>query len=244
METHPLVSICVISYQRSGYLYRTLKCLREYTKYPNINIIVSDDGSEDIDKIKKVCELNQVDNLLLNPHKGFGDNCNTGMKVANGEYILFIEGDWELLPHCGDYIEECLEGFERYKQLGMIRLNHWRDCDIDIVLRNDKASILQLKPAGMIYVYSSSPHIKRKTFHEEIGYFEGGRTAGDEETLMAESFNKQDKIKIGFTRNCFKHIGHFSIACCASGNKWDSKHTPNIVPIHFDVKEFRKLGLL
>ncbi len=244
METHPLISICVISYQRSGYLYRTLKCLREHTKYPNIELIVSDDGSEDTDKITEVCKLNQVDNLLLNPHKGFGDNCNTGMKAANGEYILFVEGDWELLPHCGDYIQECLAAFGRHETLGMIRLQHWRDTDIDRIFTTDKLPILTLKPAGMIYVYTSSPHIKRKSFHEEVGYFEEGRSAGDCETILAERFNKQKKIKIGFLKKVFKHIGHFSVGKCASGSVWDPNHTPNIIPMDFDAEEFRKLGLL
>lgn len=242
--SNPLISICVISYERSGYLYRTLKCLREYTKYSNINIIVSDDGSEDIDKIKEVCELNQVDNLLLNPHKGFGDNCNAGMKVANGEYILFVEGDWELLPHCGTYIEECLEAFKKYENLGMIRLQHWRDTDLDQILMLDKLCIIQIKPAAMIYVYSSSPHIKRKNFHKEIGYFEEGRSAGDCETILAKRFNKQDKVKIGFLKKAFKHIGHFSIAQCASGSAWNLNHTPNTIPMNFNIEEFRKLGLL
>lgn len=241
---NPLISICVISYERSGYLYRTLKCLCEYTTYSNIELIVSDDGSEDIDKIKEVCELNRISSLLLNPHKGFGDNCNAGMKAANGEYILFVEGDWELLPSCGTYIEECLEAFKKYKQIGMIRLNHWRDCSLDLILPMDKLSIIQLKPAAMIYVYSSSPHIKRKSFHEKIVYFEEGRTAGDCETIMAEAFNKQDKIKIGFLKKVFKHIGHFSVGKCASGNVWDPNHTPNTVPIDFNTEEFRKLGLL
>lgn len=242
--SNPLISICVISYERSGYLYRTLKCLREHTKYPNIELIVSDDGSEDTDKIIEVCELNQVDNLLLNPHKGFGDNCNAGMKAANGEYILFVEGDWELLLSCGTYIEECLEAFKKYKNLGMIRLQHWRDCGLDQILMLNKLCIIQIKPAAMIYVYSSSPHLKKRSFHEKVGYFEEGRSAGDCETLMAEAFNKQNEIKIGFLKKVFKHIGHFSAAKCASGSVWDSSHTPNTIPMNFDVEEFRKLGLL
>ncbi len=242
--SHPLISVAIATWNRTGYLYHTINCIRKYTTYPNIEIIVSDDGSEDVSVLKRVCKKLDVDQLILNEHGGMGANFNAAVRACKGDYILHLEDDWELMPTCGDYIQECLAAFDKHETLGMIRLQHWRDCNIDQIFTTDRLPILTLKPAGMIYVYSSSPHIKRISFHEKVGYFEEGRTAGDTETIMAEVFNKQNKVKIGFLKKCFLHTGHFSVAKCASGDIWDENHTPNKIPIHYDNKEFRKMGLL
>ena len=241
---NPLISVAIATYDRTGYLYHTINCIRKYTTYPNIEIVVSDDGSDDIPLLKRVCKKLEVDQLVLNDHSGMGANFNAAVKACKGNYILHMEDDWELIPMCLDYIQDCLAAFDKHETLGMIRLQHWRDCDIDRIFTTDRLPILTLKPAGMIYVYTSSPHMKRRSFHEKVGYFEEGRTAGDTETLMAKAFNKQDKIKIGFLKKCFVHTGHFSVAKCASGDVWDENHTPNKIPMVYDNKEFRKLGLI
>lgn len=240
----PLISIAIATWNRTGYLYHTINCIRKYTTYPNIEIVVSDDGSEDISLLKKVCRKLKVDQLILNNHGGMGSNFNAAIRACKGDYILHMEDDWELMPVCNDYIQECLEAFDKHETLGMIRLQHWRDTDIDQIFATDKLSILTLKPAGMIYVYTSSPHIKRRSFHEKVGYFEEGRTAGDTETIMAEVFNKQNEVKIGFLKKCFVHTGKKSVAKCASGDTWPDSHTLDTIPMIYDNKDFRKLGLL
>ncbi len=244
LNQNPLISVAIATWNRTGYLYHTINCLRKYTTYLNLEIIVSDDGSDDIPLLKKVCKKLKVDQLILNEHGGMGANFNAAVRACKGDYILHTEDDWALLPTCSDYIQECLEAFDKHETLGMIRLQHWRDCDIDRIFTTNRLPILTLKPASMIYVYSSSPHLKRKSYHKEIGYFEEGRNAGDTETLAAEAFNRQDKVKIGFLKKCFVHTGHFSVGCCASGNVWDEAHTPDTIPMVYDNKEFRKLGLL
>ena len=105
-NVHPLVSICVITYNSSKYVIETLESAKNQS-YPNIELVITDDGSTDntADVCKKwVAENRQFfKNVveLYNPsNSGVSANCNKGISVCNGEWIKLIAGDDILLIDC------------------------------------------------------------------------------------------------------------------------------------------------
>ena len=92
--TKPLVSIVVTSYNHAEYLDQRMKSLLLQT-YGNLEIIVVDDHSTDgsaevFDKYRK---YPHVYITILAENGGYARACNYGVKISNGDYIMFAECD-------------------------------------------------------------------------------------------------------------------------------------------------------
>lgn len=92
------ISIIVPVYNVAQYLQRCIDSLIEQT-YRNIEIILVNDGSTD--SSLEICERNaRIDSRIRIINKingGLSDARNCGLKVATGDYVLFVDSD--------DYIE-------------------------------------------------------------------------------------------------------------------------------------------
>lgn len=88
----PLVSIIVPTYNVEKYVEECLDSLLNQT-YQNIEIIVLDDASTDatLYLLKKYAILIKL--IENKSNKGQGTRRNEGIKIARGEYILFIDAD-------------------------------------------------------------------------------------------------------------------------------------------------------
>ena len=86
------ISIIVPVYKVEHELDRCVKSLLGQT-YKNIEIILVDDGSPDC--CPKMCdEFARKDNRVKVVHKrngGLSDARNAGLKVASGEYVLYVD---------------------------------------------------------------------------------------------------------------------------------------------------------
>lgn len=93
-EQLPVVSIIVPIYNVEKYLNRCLNTIINQT-YSNLEIILVDDGSPDNCPI--ICdEWAKKDKRIKVIHKlnqGLGMARNSGLKIATGEYVLFIDSD-------------------------------------------------------------------------------------------------------------------------------------------------------
>ena len=105
-ETFRLVSVCVITYNSSKTILETLDSICAQT-YPHLELIVSDDCSTDntVELCRDWMNANKErfvsDQLIVREQNGgVGNNLNTGMAAAKGEWIKFIAGDDLLLPNC------------------------------------------------------------------------------------------------------------------------------------------------
>lgn len=114
------ISIIVPVYKVERELDRCVKSLLGQT-YQNIEIILVDDGSPDC--CPEMCdEFARQDNRVKVVHKkngGLSDARNAGLKVASGEYILYVDSD--------DYID--IDSCERFMKA---RNNE----NIDIIVGN------------------------------------------------------------------------------------------------------------
>ena len=100
----PLVSICVPTYHHVNFIGEALRSALEQD-YPNLEIIVADDGSTDgtatiiHDYAKK--HPGHIVALPSRPNQGIPGivtNYNRALKACHGKYIAFIEGDDLYLP--------------------------------------------------------------------------------------------------------------------------------------------------
>lgn len=103
---NPLVSIIVITYNSAKFVLETLESAKAQT-YQNIELIISDDGSQD--ETVELCEKWLAKNkdrfidsqiITVEQNSGIPANCNRGVKASKGEWIKLIAGDDVLLGDC------------------------------------------------------------------------------------------------------------------------------------------------
>lgn len=100
MNNTNLVSVLVLSYNNLQYLNECLKSILEQD-YPYIEIVVSDDFSNNFnkDKIEQYIESNKKDNLvsyIINQNScnlGTVKNLNSAIKLASGNYFINMACD-------------------------------------------------------------------------------------------------------------------------------------------------------
>ena len=89
-----LISVIIPIYNVEEYLERCINSVINQT-YKNIEIILVDDGSSD--RCGMICDkYAEKENRIKVLHKkngGLSDARNSGIEVANGEYITFIDSD-------------------------------------------------------------------------------------------------------------------------------------------------------
>ena len=91
---HSLVSVIVPVYNVEKYLQRCIDSIVNQS-YKNLEIIIVDDGSTD--SSGKLCdEISKTDKRIKVIHQqnqGLGAARNSGLKIATGEFISFIDSD-------------------------------------------------------------------------------------------------------------------------------------------------------
>ena len=134
-----LISIIVPVYNVESYLSKCLESIINQT-YKNIEIILIDDGSTD--DSGKICdEYAAKDNRINIIHKtngGVSDARNSGLEIAQGEYIGFVDSD--------DYIE-----LDMYETLLNFLLNN----NLDVVM----CSSYKVKNKNIIKCKDFKPYI-------------------------------------------------------------------------------------
>lgn len=98
-EDNPLVSIIVITYNSAKFVLETLESAKAQS-YQNIELIVSDDCSQDntVEVCKNWIEENdgrfvRTELITVEKNSGIPANCNRGVKAAKGEWVKLIAGD-------------------------------------------------------------------------------------------------------------------------------------------------------
>lgn len=115
----PLVSICIPTYNGEAFIEETIKSAIAQT-YPNIELIVSDDGSTDrtIAIAQSFQSQTAADfRIILHRNYGLSQNWNFCIKQAKGEYIKFLFQDDLLAPEC---IEKMVALAQQNPQIGMV----------------------------------------------------------------------------------------------------------------------------
>lgn len=101
----PLISVIVPIYNVEKYLQECVESICSQT-YKNLEIILVDDGSTD--NCGKICdELKERDSRIKVIHKknaGQGLARNSGIEIARGEYLGFVDSDDLIFPQMYEYL--------------------------------------------------------------------------------------------------------------------------------------------
>ncbi len=100
MNDQPLVSIIIPSYNHAQYIATAIDSVLAQT-YPNIELIVIDDGSADESHqvIQRYADHPQVTAILNSENGGQGRVINTALGLAKGDFVGLLPSDDWYLPH-------------------------------------------------------------------------------------------------------------------------------------------------
>jgi len=113
MNSTPLVSVGIPTYNRPEGVKRTLECITTQT-YRNLEIIVSDNCSPSMDSMRILSEFEGKDSRIkvFRQKKNLGSfpNFNFVLRQATGKYFIWAADDDELE---NSYIERCVNQLEK-----------------------------------------------------------------------------------------------------------------------------------
>lgn len=112
----PLVSVIIPTYNGSRFIKETVQSVIDQT-YPNIEIIIVDDGSTDItpDILKSIKDTRIT--YIRQENTGVAKARNHGIDISKGDYIAFLDHDDVWLPH---KLERQLLLFKKNPKVAMV----------------------------------------------------------------------------------------------------------------------------
>ncbi|MGN1317922.1 MAG: glycosyltransferase [Lachnospirales bacterium] len=118
------VSIIIPSKDNYDVVKRCVESIREKTKYDDYEIIIVDNGSENKNKYKSLCDKYVYDIYEFN----FSKMCNIGAENAKGDYLLFLNDDTEVISE--DWLNKMVS-YANEKNMGAVGAKlYYPDSDI------------------------------------------------------------------------------------------------------------------
>jgi tetratricopeptide (TPR) repeat protein len=162
------VSVIIPTYNRSQLLRLTVESVLAQT-YPNIEIIVVDDGSTD-DTHAVMAQYARRINYIKQVNQGGAKASNEGFRVASGEYINFLDHDDLMMP---TKIERQVQVLDSRPEIGLVHCGYY-DIDKDGNLLEEFCPL----PEGNLKelacwdpIWSGAPLVRRQCL-EQVGLFD------------------------------------------------------------------------
>ena len=202
-----MVSILTTHYNRPDALILCLKAIEDAKLNFAYEIVVSDDGSnkENLDIINKL----KIDTLVLaTKNEGLASNLNKGIKACKGDYLLYVQEDFIMMPEFKNVIKEGIElldsnALDMIRYRSNYRFKHLQPCT-EHVFKIPKFSLRNFQINT--FQYSDHPFLTTPSFFKTFGYYLEDTSVGYGETEYAIRILKS-KARIGITkRNYFKNI--------------------------------------
>ncbi len=101
-DTGPRVTIIIPTYNNSNLLKNCIKSIGN-TTYKNYEILIADNGSDEVDAVRFLSDINSMDNVsVINvPRSVDGFNfsriINTAVKAADSEFVLLLNNDTQVI---------------------------------------------------------------------------------------------------------------------------------------------------
>ena len=109
----PLISVVILNWNGGRLVEECLISLQTQTYHPLETIVVdnaSTDGSADLIKTK----FPDVKLIVNERNLGFGDGNNVGIQASQGRYVMILNNDTRLDPHCIEELKRSIEKEKRY----------------------------------------------------------------------------------------------------------------------------------
>lgn len=155
---NPLVSVVISAYNAAQYLSQTLDSVLNQT-YPNIEVIVVNDGSKDNTLEIANGYLENGVKIIIQENKGQDAALNNGYHHSTGDYIKFMDSDDLINPEMielqvkaltddnVDYVaygEWARFSDDKPESADFARLHYWKDASpIDFLTSEDCGPMLQ-----------------------------------------------------------------------------------------------------
>ncbi len=171
----PAVSIIIAVYNRKRTFFRALDSVLNQS-FQNYEIIVIDDGSEDKfhNRLFKLLKFDYRIKYIRHSNRKTPLSLNTGLKIATGKYITFLDSDDEYEK---DHIAQRIDFFKTNKKIDLIhspailvgnsedmfvpdarnkkKLIHLNDCVLGATLFGKSEVFRELEGFKNIYSYDS-----------------------------------------------------------------------------------------
>ena len=118
LETQPLVSILMPSYNYAGYIGTAIESVLAQT-YSRFELIVCDDGSTDhsCDIVRKYMSEDLRIQLIKQPNGGVASALNAAYAASSGEVICLLDADDMFAPN---KLEAVVEAFREHRETGFV----------------------------------------------------------------------------------------------------------------------------
>ena len=111
------VSVITVNYNQPQVTETLLKSIAEYNKYPLVQIVVVDNGSR-VDPVPDWRQRYPQHTFLRSEiNRGFAGGNNEGIRLADGEYLFFVNNDTEFTE---GLIESLVALLDQHPAIGMI----------------------------------------------------------------------------------------------------------------------------
>lgn len=167
----PLISVVIPTYNRVHYLAKTIDSVLNQT-YPNIEIIVVDDGSKDT-TIELLKNYGSKIRFIQQSNRGAPFARNEGARHAHGQYISFLDDDDFWLPN---KIEAEVEFLEKNPDYGFVYcdthyINEQGEITGKRMLSYDEVQTFERLYQGN-FIISTSVVLVRKSCLDTVGIFD------------------------------------------------------------------------
>lgn len=156
MMKDPLISVIVPVYNVEKYLDRCVSSIVNQT-YRYLEIILVDDGSPD--RCPQMCDAwARRDSRVRTVHRENGGlSCarNTGLSVASGDYITFVDSDDWIVK---DAYEYCINLFNKYEGADAVQFGLVQTTDEDVVItqHETKEEVFYDKDILQFYMFTTT----------------------------------------------------------------------------------------
>lgn len=171
-EDLPLVSVLFLTYKRFGMLQRSVEQFLAHTEYPNLELVIADDGSGTAIQ-EQIRTLPAHVFALAGQNRGLGANFNQGLACCRGKYILVIQDDC-VCKGPPEYLVQAVRVFEANPTLGLINFaGAAHPPDLSRPLEgSDEPCYLTPEPLqGPIrfFLYTDQPHLQSRAAIDFVG---------------------------------------------------------------------------
>ena len=188
MPDNQLVTVVIPAYNRVNYIEQTIGSVLDQT-YPQIQLIVIDDGSTDgtYEKIQAYGDRLQ---LLTHPghlNRGQSASINLGLRQASGKYIAILDSDDYWAP---EKLDIQVDFLEKHPDIGLVYTNGYAvnaEGEILYAIYDNNHKEYNDTDAVLLDCYILLPQnsLVRKSVYDKAGFFEESyRSAQDHDMLI------------------------------------------------------------
>ncbi len=228
---NPLISILVLNWNGEQFLKPCIESLLK-TRYPNIEIIIIDNASND-SSIEIIQSFQKsVRYVLNNKNLGYAAGMNTGFRAATGDYIVTLNNDMTVEP---DWLDRPVQIFLSNDKIGIICCRQMQSYNTGIIdgLYHQINYDLSITPVG-----AGKPYDHTNPNHFKEGYIlsaNGGSAI----------FRKNTIEQIGgFDENFFAYWEDVDLCFRAFFHGWKIYYCPSSVVYHLGSASFQNINYM